>query len=346
MPADGGDLVMDLTDPHDSGSAPVAASFDYAAQVPMGFGDLVDRIYRLMRSHLRLFFGIASVPAATIFVVIAAMFSFTLPTILAQGAGNSATVGVFAGGAPKWFPALMLVTYPIIIAVYALYMPAASFAATQADRGVKVSFKQAYGVAWGRFGRSLWLMILMVLCIMIPIVVIGVLLVGGVVWVTGVKAGPASAFFLVPLLVMLYLGILVYSILIMIRLSVAFPAAVEEGLSAWGSIVRSVKLTQNAMGRIFLVMLVVYAITYAAILVFILVFLFLAALVALAAVATHVTRGSTAFFVLAGLGVFGYSVVLTGATVLSYSAMTTATAVIYHDQRRRLDGPSAIQPMS
>jgi len=66
-------------------------------------------------------------------------------------------------------------------------MPAASFAAMQADRGVVVSFRQAYRVAWSRFGRSLWLMILMVLCIMIPIMVVGALLAGGMVWVTGVK---------------------------------------------------------------------------------------------------------------------------------------------------------------
>lgn len=339
---------MDSTNPHDSDAPVFPASFEQLPQVPMGFGELLDRIYRLMRSHLRQFFGIAAVPAATIFLVMAAMFSFMLPTFLAQAqaAGDTSGIGVVAGGVPKWLPALILLTYPVIIAVYALYMPAASYASTQADRGVMVSFKQAYAVAWGRFGRSLWLMILMVLCIMIPIVVIGVLLVGGVVWVTGVKAGPASAFFLVPLLIMLYLGILVYSILVMIRLSVAFPVAVEEGLSAWDSIVRSVKLTQNAMGRIFLVMLVVYAITYAAILVFILVFFFLAALVALAAVAAHVTQGSTAFFILAGLGVLGYSLVMMAATVISYSAMTTATAVIYHDQRRRLDGPAAIEPVS
>ncbi len=314
----------------------------------MGFGQLLDRIYKLMRSHLRLFFAVAAVPAATILVVIAAMFSFMIPTVLAQAqaAGNASGLGAVAGGVPKWFPALVLLTYPIIIAVYALYLPAASFAATQADHGVTVSFRQAYGVARSRFGRSVWLMILMVLCVMIPIMVVGALLVGGMVLVTGAKAGPASAFFLVPLLVMLYLGILVYSILIMIRFSVAFPATVEEGLPAWGSIVRSVKLTQNAMGRIFLVMLVVYAITYAAILVFILVFFFLAALVALAAVAMHVTRGSTPFFILTGLGVLGYSLVMMVATVLSYSGMTTAMAVIYHDQRRRLDGIGANQLVS
>lgn len=340
--------MIDSTNPHDSGSASVPAPFDPARQAPMGFGQLLERIHILMRSHLRLFFGIAAVPAAAILVVIAAMFSFMIPTILAQAqaAANAPGPGAVAGGVPRWLPALMLVIYPVIIAVYALYMPAASFAATQADRGVIVSFRQAYGVAWSRFGRSLWLMILMVLCIMIPIVVIGALLAGGMVWVTGAKAGPASAFFLVPLLLMLYLGILIYSILVMIRLAVAYPAAVEEDLSAWGSIVRSVRLTQNAMGRIFLVLVVVYAVIYAAILVFMLVFFFLAALVAIAAVATHVTRGSAAFFVLTGLGVLGYSLVMMAATLLSYSALTTATAVIYHDQRLRLDGLTATQPMS
>ena len=54
----------------------------------------------------------------------------------------------------------LFILYPIIMSVYALYMPAACFAAIQADRGVVVSFRQAYGVARSRFGRYLWLMIL------------------------------------------------------------------------------------------------------------------------------------------------------------------------------------------
>ena len=33
----------------------------------MGFGQLLDRIHRLMRSHLRLFFGIAAVPAVNLY---------------------------------------------------------------------------------------------------------------------------------------------------------------------------------------------------------------------------------------------------------------------------------------
>ena len=291
----------------------------------MTFGQILDRVYRLIRANFRLFFGIAAIPAATIFVFVAQM------------AGQPTTLPV----PPPYFPLIILLGYPIILVVYTLYMPAAAFAATQTDLGVVVSFRQAYGVAWSHFGRYLWLMILCILCVVVPIAAIAALIAVGILTLhhaAGMGAGPAGAFFLVPLLVLLYLGIFIYCVLIMLRLAVAYPACVEEGLTAWAAVRRSAGLTRNAKGRIFLVMLVVYAVTYAVNLVCIAVLVALAALGAMAAMAAHVTVGSPAFFILVGLGVFGYLVVIVVATMLSYAGMTTAVAVLYHDQRLRMDG--------
>jgi hypothetical protein len=98
------------------------------------------------------------------------------------------------------------------------------------------------------------------------------------------------------------------------------------------------------MGRIFLVMLVVYAILYAVELVCILVFVILAALVAFIAVSAHVTVCSPAFFILVGLGVFGYALVIGVCVLVGYSGFTTALAVLYHDQRLRNDGVASQTP--
>ena len=250
---------------------------------------------------------------------------------------------------PPLFFGLIFLFYPVILLVYALYLPAAFSAATQADRGVVVSFRQAYGVAWSRFGRSLWLMVLCMLILILPAVVIAALIGGGAALMhhgAAAGAGPAYAFFLIPLLVLLYLGILVYSVLIMLRFAVAYPACIEEDLPAWKALKRSADLTGGAKGRIFLVLLVVYAVVYAVEIVCILVL---------------VGSGGGRCFRrgvcardgwLAGIHHSGRSwrVRLRGhgrsLRFASYAAFTTALAVLYHDQRLRKDVLAPVAPLA
>ena len=119
-----------------------------ALQFPMTFGQILDRTYRLMRANFRLFFGIASVPAAAVFAFAAVVTVFLLTTLGPQLTGKTMGIGAVAGGFPFALSVVFLVCYPIILVVYALYLPAATFAATQADLGVSVTFRQAYGKAW------------------------------------------------------------------------------------------------------------------------------------------------------------------------------------------------------
>ncbi len=336
-----------MTEPNDQSAVPSSISPTILPTPlhPMTFGQILDRTYRLMRTHYRLLFGIAAVPATTLMVFFGAMMGGMLLFLKPQLSGHTSGIGAVVVGFPGAFQFLFFIIYPAILLTYALYLPAACFAATQADRGVTVSFRQAYGVAWSRLGRYLWLMILCALSIVVPVMAIGGLIVGGTVFLTGVKSNPASAFFLIPLLVLLYLVILVYSILIMLRLAVVYPVCVEEDLPAWAAIRRSVNLTRNEMGRIFLVMLVVYAILYAIELVCILIFVVLAGLVAFIAISAHVTVCSPAFFILIGLGLLGYALVIGFCVLIGYAGFTTALAVLYHDQRLRNDGLAILTPM-
>jgi hypothetical protein len=309
--------------------------------IPMTFGQILDRTYRLMRAHLRLFLGIAAVPAATILVFISVWMTLIFKIAGPQLTGKTPGIGAVAGGVPLLFSTVIFVCYPLILLIYALYLPAAAFAATQADRGVMVSFRQAYNLAWSCFGRSLWLMVLCILYVVVPVALIAALIGTGVALIhhaAGLGSGQAFAFFLIPLLVLLYLAILVYSVWIMLRFAVAYPACVEENLTAWASLQRSSSLTRGGKGRIFLVMLVVYAVVYAAELACILVLLILAAVAALIAMSAHVTVGSPPFFMLVGLGVLAYMLVIAATVLISYAAFTTSQAVIYHDQRLRKDG--------
>lgn len=312
--------------------------------VPMPFGQILDRIYRLMRLHYRLFFSIAAVPVVPALAVVIAVvgFSITVFTQLATKTVPGSAVSYSPAFALEHFPWAIFCIYPVMFAAYALYFPAAIFATTRADRGEVVGMRRAYSVALSRFGRSLWLMVLCALYLVVPVAVLGALVATGTLLVhhaSNAGSGTAAAFFLIPLLILLYLGILIYSILIMLRFSVAFPASIEEDLPAWKAMQRSVILTRGARGRIFLVLLVVYAVAYAVELAGIFILFALAAVVALIAMSAHVVVGSPVFVILIGLGVLAYGLVVAAYMVLCYSSLVSALAVLYHDQRLRTDGP-------
>ncbi len=312
-----------------------------APSVPMTFGQILDRTYQVMRANFRLFLCIAAIPAGALFLIFAPVVVFMLIATGPQLQGQIATLPAF----PVYLLAIVMpISYVALFVVFALYLPAASYAVTQADLGIRVTFTEAYAVAWRRFGRYLWLMILGALYVIVPVLASVLVIVLGAILLhasAGESTGPGAALVLIPLGVLLYFAALVYSILIMLRFSLAYPACVVEGLPAWPSLKRSGRLTEGAKGRIFLVLLIVYALTYIVSLACIAVFCAVALIGAMAAILAHVTVGSTASFVLIGLAVLGYLLVIVAASLFSYAAYTTALGVLYHDQRLRKDGPAA-----
>jgi hypothetical protein len=290
-----------------------------------------------MRGNLRLFFGVAAVPGAAIFLFVTGTMAFMFGIIKTQLAGRP----VASPHLPAWVSIMFVASELILVVVYTVYLPAAVFAAMQSNRGIAVSVRQAFRVALPRFGRYLWLMILGTLYIVVPVVTVAALIGGGILLLyrtAGTGAGSPALFLLIPLLLVFYLCVFVYGILIMLRFALAYPASVEENLPAWAALTRSVQLTRGARGRIFLVMLVVYAVTYALQLVIFVVLMALGALGFLGATLAHVTWGSPASFVLAGLGGLGYLLLIVAITLICYSALTAALSVLYHDQRLRKDG--------
>ncbi len=317
-----------------------------SAPLPPGaltFGQILDHICRLMRAHWKLFFGIASVPAAAIFLFTAAVVNFEAKIIRTLMAGNPISPSAF----PPYFIAIFLIGEPLLLLVCALYLPAAIHAAVQADRGATATFREAYRAAWSHFGRYLWLLILWTIYLLVPFVVLAAAVAGGTAF-TWMHHPPGDTsisnfpFILIPVIVLTYLCVIAYSILIALRFSLAFPASMEEDLTARAALRRSAQLTRGSKGRIFLVILVVYAAVYAVQLVCMLVLGVVASLVALGAMLAHVAVGSTAFFILVGLGVLGYVVAIVVTVLLVYSALTTALAVLYHDQRRRKESTSPV----
>lgn len=308
-----------------------------AAPPPMTVGQILDRIYRLMRAYWQTFFGIALVPAIAVFgsaaIAMTCMAAAVLPQIVRHGE------------APPHIPFYLPLTffaffYLIPIPIYTLYLPAGMYAATEANLGVKVTFREAYAKAWSHFGRYLGLMLLIALYVWIPFLLIGALIGGGALLITHGSADrtiPVAMFMLFPAVFLAYLGMMAYCIFIMLRFSLAFPACVVEGISARAALRRSIWLTSGALGRIFLVLLAVYAATYVASMIFVSVCGTIFACGMVAAIAAHVTVGSPVFWILIGLGGLAYLGVMVIYSALAYAAFNAALAVLYHDQRWRKD---------
>jgi hypothetical protein len=312
-----------------------SATLPPSSQIPMTFGQILDRIYRLMRSNLKLFVGIAAVPAAAFIPIIGLAFAVAFVPMIAQQESHSDPSALVYRLIPLFFIVSLL-----SMAVFALYLAASIHAASQVHMGLRATLSEAYSVAWKRGWRYLWLMFLGYLIAFAPILVAELVIFVPMGLFSMNKATPPPAFFLlIPLGILLFIAALVYGVIVALRLSLAFPASIAEDLKAWAAIRRSGRLTQGAKGRIFLVLLVIYALAYAAEMVVGIVLMVIFGIGALAATALHIQLASVAGIVGAGLAVVFLSALLFLWTALIWSAYSTAFAVIYHDQRLRIDGP-------
>jgi hypothetical protein len=307
----------------------------------MTFGQILDRVLQLMRANWRLLVGIALVPGSGMIayfgVMFAAFFPLFKPLILNQQPHFSLMTIV-------WLSAAYIFGVVLMILICALYEPAAVYAALEANTGTRVTFRKAWGVSWSKSGRYIWLAILRALIVMLPILVFGALIAGtvGLAILRGAHSNPYEPMLVPPLFMLLYVGAMVYAVLVMLRLVLAVPACVAEDVSAWKGLRRSNQLTYGAKGRIFLLFILIYAIAYAAFLVAEVVIFFAGAIVALIGMFLHLAMAPWGYI---GIGVA--AVVFICAYLLwcacIWAAYTTLFAVVYQDQRLRLEGAAEAQ---
>jgi hypothetical protein len=300
----------------------------------MTFGQIFDRTFRLMRANLRLFLGIASVPAGAFFLIFALVFATVFAPILAQLPKQPDPTAF----SHTFIPLIFLMSLMNGI-VFALYLAASIHAAAQADLGAKITFRVAYGIAWKRCGRYVGLLFLIYLTAFLPALVAELAIFVPMGLFSAHSTTPPTVFFIYfPPAMLLFFVAIVYGIIMTMRLSLAFPASLAEGLTAWAAIRRSGQLTQGAKGRIFLVLLLIYALGYVAEMVGIAVLMAIFGIGALgmAALNVHLTSAvGIAGIALLALCFFAFILLW---MALLYAAFSTALAVLYHDQRLRKDG--------
>jgi len=310
--------------------------------VPPGlaFGQVLDRIFKLFRSHLGLIMRLGIVPAGALLLIYALSF------------GALFQAGFFTGpGKPPDARALWVIFLVAGVAcvafmyVYALYEAAACHAALQAHDGFPITARDAFRAATAKVGRLVWLMILRTLVVVAPGMAGAALIAGPYLLMSHAARNSASVLILIPVLMtVLYLGWLVFMVFAMLRLALAVPACVAEDLTATDALKRSLQLTKNSKGRVFLVLLVVYAATYVAIFVMEILVSVVAMVVMLLAIALHIQLSPPWSYV--GIG---FAAVCGGAVFLMFMMATWALyaisfVVLYRDQRLRLEGSLFASP--
>jgi hypothetical protein len=123
----------------------------YPVYIPKTFGQILDRVFRLMRANFRLFVGIAVLPPGAFYALFALITVAALWPVL-QALPKSLSPEEILPLVLVFVP-LMVVLTLVYLLVFAIYLAAASFAGVQADCGVKVTFRQSYAVAWSHAGR-------------------------------------------------------------------------------------------------------------------------------------------------------------------------------------------------
>lgn len=309
--------------------------------MPMTFGQILDRIFRLTRANIWPFLAIGVLPIAVVIVFEAVLFGglFLAGGIPIPPAHPDPNPAAFL-----WIAPALLIFYPVMFMVYGIYYGASSYAAVQADHGVKVSAGEAIRHAWSKLGRYVWLYFLRILIIALPILAAVLIIgIGGLllVYLTPnqdlTNTNPAALFFLVPLGILFYLGAFAYAIYMSLRYALAFPACVHENITASQALERSGKLTHGAKGRIFLMALVIYAIASAAFLIVYALGLFLFAIGAFAT-GGHIDGHLPLIIALAVIGGLIVLVVILVWSALFMAAYSITFAVFYRDQCLRKDG--------
>jgi hypothetical protein len=326
------------------GPLPAGAGMAEPGQFPgMTIGQILDRVFRLLRAHLKMYVGLALVPAVALLCVMVVMGGLAALMILPQMRDHP--------GPPALLSLLLLVPFGVVLYiavffVYALYAAAASYAVARTNQGAATTGAEAWAVAWKRAGQFIWLTFLLVLILAGPAyLVLG--LAGGLfalfTFASHGSAAPLAMFAFMPMFMLLNLGAQVYMVLMFLRYGLAIPACVMEDLPAVAALKRSVALMHGAKGRIFVVLLVMYAATFIVIIGSEMVLFLVGGMGAIAVTVIGVGLHSPMLlFFFVPLGLLLVLVVLLVVLSVPNAGYLTALGVVYCDQRMRVDGAGGV----
>lgn len=220
---------------------------------PLSLGELLDRTFSLYKQNFLLFFGIMVWPsllAAAIGLVNVAIQSVVLrPT---AGPVNGARIAMFGAGL-GFGMVLLAIAYWV---GYTIALGATTLAVSDVYLGnvttISGSFKKMRGRTWGLMCLMGWIGLQVAVVMVVAVVAIGA---AGAVGAAGPMIAVVSMIVLVP-------GMIGFSLWLFLRYSVAVPSMMLESLRARQAARRSGQLMKGNFGRAFLLLLLVFIITY------------------------------------------------------------------------------------
>lgn len=295
---------------------------------PFTLGEILDRTAQLYRRNFLLYAGVAAAPTGVLVAVFIGCGALIGTATLAAKPSMSSDMrtGLIVIG-------LLLVGLPVGLAATVVSHAAMTRTAVSTHMGEAITIREAIRSVWPRFWRYLWLLILQVtFCALVPAVAVGAMiaLVAYAESVLGYGTGAsAMAGFLAFVFIV---AAFVYVIWCALGFSMAMAVCVVEGRSARESLSRSVKLCKETRGRIFVMGLLVWAIS---VVLSIVAYIPLVIVVAIVTAAGHGAQYAAITTIVAEI----VNVFLNFAlqTLLTPVYMT-ALVLFYYDQRIRTEG--------
>ena len=251
---------------------------------PLSVGEILDRTFTLYRQHFLLFLGISAIPHAILLIPNVAQVFFTIPSRISLEGGQRLT------------PAFGVTTVVFVligailgVIVYLLSQGAAVTAVSELYMGRQITISESFRRVRSELGNLFLVMLLSGLAVF---------------------AG--------------FILLIIPGIYLMCRLLVCIPVALIENLSPTTALERSFELTKDSAGRAFLILLLYFALTYAAVILLAMPFQMMVAFT----VAKHNPEMMRLWLVLGQIGA-------TTATVLVQPVLIIASAIMYYDLRVR-----------
>jgi hypothetical protein len=229
---------------------------------PYTLGEILDRTMQLYRRNFLLFAGSAAPPSVVMVAMLLAI---------------AAVVGFFARASVGGVKAHGVAVAMVLIAVLAVAVPAEMGAtvvsqaalvraAISAHMGQKLRIREAIKSVWPRFWRYFGLLLLQMLFVVIIPGAIAGAAIGAAIALAAVArnsglAGGAAVGFSTFFIFVIVAAAAVAVVELLLVYSLAMPACVAEQMPAWAAMQRSVKLTKGTRGRIFLMLLLIWALS-------------------------------------------------------------------------------------
>jgi hypothetical protein len=221
---------------------------------PLTLGEILDRTAQLYRNNFLLFAGIFAVTNAFLLVLVL-VFEGISPTYRAIN-----TTMKFQPGPVVFF----LIVFGLVgMLLYGASIAAITRSVAWVYVGEQATIRTAYASTLPRLGRYLWLMVIAAL-VLLGVALVAILALG-IVMVIAIAAlavvfgskGPAAA--VVSVILGLSIDLAVFAIIMWFgaRYALGIPACVVENLKARKALRRSVELSKESRGRIFMLFLLV-----------------------------------------------------------------------------------------